>query len=827
MLVHKINIMFKYSILVLGIIFFSNGCSRYQNINIEKDMTFFPPINSERIRLFDEGWRFSKIANEDAIDPGFYDKSWRVVDLPHDWSIEDLSEGTDIVGPFSKEKSQGGLATGFVTGGIGYYRKTFSIHEKDKEKIFTIYFDGVYMESDVWCNGHHLGFHPNGYTPFYYELTDYLNPPGEENVLVVRAKNIGKNSRWYSGSGIYRHVWLRVTKPVNIPIWGVAINTLNFSKNQAEVGIEFSVRNQGSEDSPIVIRQEITEIGVPSVFEFEEHPIKGKESLKYFRKFLIDAPKLWTMDSPNLYTLRTEIIKNGVVVDTEETKFGIRTLDFSPEKGFLLNGEPVILKGACIHHDNGILGSASYDRAEQRKIEILKRNGFNAIRSSHNPPSQQLLDACDRLGVLVIDELFDCWEHHKMPNDYHRYFKNWWKQDIQSTLLRDRNHPSIIAWSYGNEIYERADSSGIRIAKQLISSIKEIDVTRPVTQAICLFWQFDNTSRPWSDNHGAFELMDIHGYNYEWRRYQEDHQKFPERVIVGTETFPLEVYDNYQIARDHPYVIGDFVWTGMDYLGEAGLGNASIDSTNITYPWFISNCGDIDIVGFKKPQSYYRDVVWGNSNLEVAVEKPLTIGHKWVISRWGWRIESPCWNWDDIGQELDVYAYSQAEKVEVYLNNKLVTKQIATDTSKYVFHFKVPYEPGELVVIAYSKNKEVARKLIKTTKEVSDIALIADRNPITANINDLCYVEVSLVDSDGNLVRNDDRVIHFEIKGSAKIIAVGNGNPTEIKSFQSDSCKSFNGKCVVVLQPLGKTGKVELSALANHLPEQKLTININ
>ncbi|WP_159523067.1 glycoside hydrolase family 2 TIM barrel-domain containing protein [Sunxiuqinia indica] len=801
------------------------SCQQKVAVEDNKQISFVAPTNTERMRLFDDNWRFAKTSNEDAISPDFDDQSWRVLDLPHDWSIEDLPEGEGVIGPFSKN-SPGGVSTGFTIGGTGFYRKTFSVSPKDQGKIFTIYFDGVYMESDVWINGHHLGFHPNGYTPFYYNLTDYLKAPGEENVLVVRAKNIGENSRWYSGSGIYRHVWLRVTDPLNIPVWGVFVKTVGVDEKWATIDVSTTVQNQGEKVKTFVFRQEVVDAEGITLVEMQGKMPTDGSSLPMETSFEIENPELWSPEHPNLYTLRTEIREGDSLVDLVETRFGIRTLDFSPDNGFLLNGEPVILKGACLHHDNGILGAATFDRAEQRKVELMKANGFNAIRTSHNPPSQQFLDACDRLGILVMDEAFDRWEEPKKPDDYHRYFKQWSKKDIQSMVMRDRNHPSIFAWSYGNEIYERADSSGIRIAKELIRAIKEKDNTRPVTQAICGFWNHPG-DRPWSDSAPAFELMDVHSYNYQWKQYENDHQLFPERVIIGSETFAVEAYENYKMALDKPYVIGDFVWTGMDYLGEAGIGQASLDSVQMAYPWFNGYCGDIDLLGFKKPQSYYRDVVWGRSGLEIAVEKPAPEGHQWEISKWGWRNELPSWNWSGFeNHPMDVFVYSPAKKVTLMLNEVQVAEKFATDSSQYVFHFKVPYQPGELTAIAYNGDDELGRKTIQTTGKASQIALKAEREAIAANKNDLAYIEINILDENGRLVMDDDQKITFSVEGDAKIIAVGNGNPTDMKSFQSDSCMTYLGRCMAILRPGGKVGYVNVTAKSKSLKSDGIDVMI-
>lgn len=792
-----------------------------KNLNDEK---FVAPLDNDRMRLFDEGWTFSKTENENAIAYDFDDSSWRTIDLPHDWSIEDLPEGEGLIGPFSKE-SPGGISTGFTIGGTGFYRKSFKVLEEDKDKKFSIYFDGVYMESDVWINGHHLGFHPNGYTPFYYELTDYLDAPGKDNVLVVRAKNLSVNSRWYSGSGIYRHVWLRVTNPVNVPVWGIFVTTPSVSEENAIVNCSVSIRNQLDIYSEVVVRNSILDLaGNAIVSKDEAIKIPGNEEESVIQSIEVKKPKLWSLESPNLYMLKTEIYHKGSVVDVVETNFGIRSMHFSSEKGFLLNGKSVILKGGNLHHDNGILGSATYDRAEQRRVEIMKFNGFNAIRTSHNPPSKQFLDACDRLGILVMDEAFDQWEVPKKPNDYHRFFGEWSKQDIQSMILRDRNHPAIFAWSYGNEVYERADSSGIRIAWLLIAAIKELDKTRPVTQAICDFWNHPG-DRPWSDTYPAFELMDIKSYNYQIH-YEDDHKKYPDWVMLGSETFADEAYGNYHMAVEKPYVIGDFVWTGMDYLGEAGIGQAALDSVQMKFPWFNGFCGDINLVGFKKPQSYYRDVLWGRSPLEVAIEQPTPEGRKWVFSLWGWRNELQSWNWKEYeNQPMDVYVYSQAEKVAVFLNDDQIAEQFSTDSAKYIYHFKIPYRPGVLKAIAFNEDQKIAEKRIKTTGPASQIILKPDRESIYSNRNDLAYIEVNLLDENGNLVLDDDQVVSFEIKGVADLIGVGNGNPVEMKSFQADSCKTFNGKAMAVVRPRGDEGNITVTAYAKKLKAKTETIN--
>lgn len=796
--------------------------------NDVKVAPFVAPVNTARMRLFDERWRFSKTDNERAVAMDYDDSGWRTVCLPHDWSIEDLPAGLGVIGPFS-EASLGGISTGFTLGGTGFYRKTFALPEQDRGKRVSVYFDGVYMESDVWINGHHLGFHPNGYTAFHYDLTDYLHSGNEENVLVVRAKNQGENSRWYAGSGIYRHVWLRVTEPINIPVWGVFVKTPAVSEKKATVAAEVSVQNLSGADATVVLRSKVRD-GRGRVRAEVSRPLRVKAGaqVKAEQTLEVRDPDRWSPSNPSLYTMETTLEAAGNTVDVEHTPFGIRSVQFSTDSGLLLNGEPLILRGACLHHDNGILGAATYDRAEQRKLEILKRNGFNAVRSSHNLPSQQFLDACDRLGLLVIDEAFDMWEVAKKPNDYHRFFNDYAVDDIQRMVLRDRNHPSVIVWSYGNEIFERADSAGLVIARRLIDAIKSVDDTRPVTQAICDFWEQGHADdRPWEDTAPAFALMDVHSYNYSWQRYESDHKQFPERIIIGTESFAGEAFQNDSVSKALPYVVGDFVWTGMDYLGEAGIGQASLDSVRMTYPWYNGYCGDIDLIGNKKSQSFYRDVVWGRSLLEVAVEQPAPAGHQWTISKWGWRNELQSWNWSGHeSQLLDVYVYTPADSVGLYVNGTFVGGKAKAPHNRHVFHFNVPYTPGRLEAAAFVNGEEIARKSLVTTSGPASVALRPDRDVIHANPNDLAFITVGLVDDEGRLVKDDDRVIRFEVDGEAELVAVGNANPTEMKSFQADRCITFQGQCLLVVRPKGAKGKSRIWAYAQGIDDAVTTIEI-
>ncbi|MEO6733839.1 MAG: glycoside hydrolase family 2 TIM barrel-domain containing protein [Ferruginibacter sp.] len=810
-------------------------------------------VISARNIPFDNSWLFAKGNFTNAEQPNFSDANWRKLDVPHDWSIEDLPNQIpdSIIGPFDK-RSIGGAQTGYVlsginpyrvvsrfpllngyevgyaVGGTGWYRKKFISEKALRNKQVTVYFDGVYMNSDVWLNGHHLGNHPYGYTPFYYDLTPYLKPAGQENVLAVEVRNEGRNSRWYSGSGIYRHVWLTVTEPVYIAPWGVFVTTPEVSNDKAVVRVKSNITNKQTSQRNLSL---VTTIFAPA----GKVVGSGKKNLlpeagitiAEEQDITLSNPNLWSVEAPQLYKAVTEIRDGNRVIDKVETAFGIRSLSFSAQKGFLLNGKRVILKGGCIHHDNGPLGSAAIDRAEERKIEILKQNGFNAIRSSHNPPSRQLLDACDRLGMLVIDEAFDMWEKGKNPDDYHLYFKEWWQRDLEAMLLRDRNHPSIIMWSIGNEINERVDSSGLRITKQLADEVRRLDPTRPVTEAINKFW--DHPGYKWDTTANAFALLDVGGYNYLHHQYETDHQNSPNRIMAGTESYPKDALENFILAEKHPYVIGDFVWTAFDYIGESGLGNNTYDSAkgsrhNMPWPWFNGYSGNIDLIGNKKTSSFYRDVVWRNKPVVMAVHAPIPEGLIENVSDFGWPDEMLSWTWPGAeGKSLQVRVFSRAPVVRLLLNGKVIGEQKIKDSSITAV-FNVSYQPGTLKAVNVVNGKETDFVELKTTGSPKRLRLVADRTTINANRNDLSYVMVEVTDEKGQVVPNAKIPILFSISGAGEIAAVGNGSPTEMASYQQPKRNTWNGKCLAIVRPTGKAGTINLKTTAVGLTLAQVTI---
>ncbi|MBR9999695.1 MAG: DUF4982 domain-containing protein [Cyclobacteriaceae bacterium] len=797
-----------------------------QDEEIPADLVnFMYEQNSERNRTFDLNWKFYRGDIAGAELPDFDDYSWRILDLPHDWSIEDLPATADTfpslepprVGPFTPA-SEGGLSTGFVLGGTGWYRKTFLLEPDDVDEIVYVRFDGVYMNTDFWINGHHLGNHPYGYTSFYFDITPFLNPPDELNTISVQVKNTGENSRWYSGSGIYRHVWLDVVDPVHVATWGVDVQTVGLQEQSATLSLSVQVKNSRENDIPATVLTRLISPGnIPDILNETESVFTGGQVRNIQQTILVNDPRPWSPEEPDLYLAEISIMVDDQLVDRYFSTFGIRTLEFSAENGFLLNGEKILLRGGNMHHDNGPLGAAAIDRAEYRRVELMKSFGYNAIRTSHNPPSPQFLDACDKLGMLVMDEAFDMWQEPKNPQDYHIYFDEWWERDLESMILRDRHHPSVIIWSIGNEIRERGDPAGLAIAQNMIDLIKEIDTSRPVTQAICRFW--DHPGRPWEDTYPAFEQLDLAGYNYQWQKYQADHELFPEWIMAGTESIVMEAYENWAPVKELAYVIGDFLWTGMDYLGEASIGHAVLsheeDDFLLDWPWFNANCGDIDICGFKKPQSYYRDVVWGLSSIEINVHRPVPEGKEEKISYWGWPDEWPNWNWSGhVGKPIQVSVYSSCDSVRLKLNGQDFTFKTPV---KNIVRYTVPYQPGRLCATGWTAGNPEDSIVLTTTGKPYRIRLTPDRSEIRASLNDLAYVVVEILDREGKLVTDANLPVLFGIEGEGRLASVGNGNPTDMKSFQTPAVHSFRGKCLAILQPTTHPGKIQLTATAEGL----------
>jgi beta-galactosidase len=641
-------------------------------------------------------------------------------------------------------------------------------------------------------------------------------------VLAVRLRNEGKNSRWYSGSGIYRHVVLTVADPLHVALWGLQVSTPRVSRDQATVTVKTDVENGRGTPSDLTVRVRLLDPKAKTVAKGEiQMEIPAGSRTNALQNLALASPRLWSLETPQLYRAEVELVAGGKVVDRTATTFGIRTVTVDAEHGFQLNGIPLKLKGGCLHHDNGPLGAAAIDRAEERRVELMKAFGFNAIRTSHNPPSPAFLDACDRLGLLVLDEAFDCWGHGKKPEDYHRFFDAWSDRDIAAMVQRDRNHPSVVMWSIGNEIPDRFDRPDI--AKRLRAAVLAQDATRPVTEAVNPMWEPELRQRDWDkDSDVAFQFLDIGGYNYQPWKFESDHARNPQRVMMTTESFPKDIYDYWAAVENHPYVIGDFVWTGMDYLGESGIGHAGLDHPkyewNQPWPWFNAFCGDIDLCGCKKPQSYYRDVVWNRSPLAMAVHAPIPEGRQEQISGWGWPDEHQSWTWPgQEGKPLTVAVYSRGDIVRLELNGKVVGEQPVSPATKLTAHFEVPYAPGELRATSFRKGREVARVSFHTVGPPAALRLTPDRSTIHASRNDLSFIAVEVVDQNGNLVPNAEIPVRFKISGAGRLAGVGSGNPRLPESFQQPKRTTFEGRCLAIVRPVGETGKIIIRAEADGL----------
>lgn len=782
--------------------------------------------------LFDENWKFLKGDLTGAEQSNFNDKDWRTVDLPHDWSIEALPNQLpgEVIGPFSKQ-SVGTTATGYTVGGTGWYRKTFTFKPGYAYSQTIINFDGVYMNCEVWVNGKLLAKQPYGYTPFNVDISAALRPAGTPNVIAVKVPNEGKNSRWYSGSGIYRHVTLVRKQPIHVAQNGVSITTEKLTNSKATIRLSAQMENITNATRSVELLVKLMDPSgkTVNITRTKAKQVNGLET-QVEQNITINMPKAWSIEKPSMYTAEIDVLSQGKLMDRSKTTFGIRTIHFDALTGFTLNGKRVLLKGGCLHHDNGFLGSATIDRAEERRVELMKSYGYNAIRTSHNPPSKQFLDACDKYGMVVIDEAFDMWERPKNPEDYHLYFKDWWKKDLKALIHRDRNHPSVVFWSIGNEINERVDSLGLAIEKELVAETKRLDNTRPVTESICSFW--DHPGYKWESTIPAFAMLDVGGYNYMYKEYESDHAKHPERIMMGTESYAKEAFDYWQQVKKHPYVIGDFVWTAMDYFGETGLGNSRLNDESLrgilrTFPWFNGFCGDIDITGAKKPQMLYRDVIWENSDLEMVVHAPVPEGKREMVSQWGWPNEWQSWNWaGNEGKMMNVRVFSNYPLVRLELNGKVIAEQKVGDDTKLIAGFKVAYQPGILKAVAIKDGKEVASKQLTTTGKPEKIKLIADRATIRGNRSDLSYVRIIITDAAGNVIPDAAIPVKMSVAGDGEIAGSGSARPDDMESVNNRICKTYRGAALAILRPLSnsKKGTIKLKVEAEGLTSAELSV---
>jgi len=772
---------------------------------------------------FGKDWKFQlgDVSGAEAVK--FDDSSWRKFNVPHDWSIE---------GEFS-DKNPATPGGGALPGGIGWYRKSFKVNSDELTGCVFIDFDGVYQNSEVWINGHSLGKRFYGYSSFRYELTSHL--VAGDNVIAVKVDNSTQpNSRWYSGSGIYRNVWLVNTGKTHIDHWGTFITTPEVTDMMAKVKFTSQIKNNLKEGQKLLVKTVIIDPSGKEVAtgKMDTNGVKDSIISTPF-DFEVKNPVLWNLDSPKMYSAVSQVFVDGNLVDNYTTPFGIRSFKFDAEKGFSLNGKNVKINGVCDHHDLGCLGTAINKRALERQIELLKGMGCNAIRTSHNPPAPELLELADQMGMIIMDEAFDMWKKPKNPYDYHTVWDEMHKKDIQDLIRRDRNHPSVMIWSIGNEILEQWDSTGISIAKELAGYVHELDITRPITSAC-------NDPKPYNNiiRSGALDLI---GYNYHQNDFEAFPQTFPGQKFIGTETvsalmtrgvydvpseeirrWPVQKdwkgkmpnadntcssYDNvstpwgstheetWKVIKKHDFMSGQFIWTGFDYLGEP---------TPYWWPSRSSYFGIIDLAGFPKDVYYMYQSEWTKKDV-------LHI--------------FPHWNWTE-GQTVDIWAYSNAEEVELFLNDKsLGVKKKQGDDLHLLW--KVPFAQGTLKAISRTGGKQILVQEIKTAGAPAKLVVSADRLSITADGTDLSFLTVDVVDANGVIVPNADNLVKFQVEGSGAIVGVDNGDPVSHESFKAPQRKAFHGKCLVVVQAGEKSGMVKLTANSEGLPATTIEIKTN
>jgi len=782
-------------------------------------------VRAQRTRSvadFDKDWHFHLGDVVGAEDPLMKDAGWRALDLPHDWSVEGKFSKTNPATP------EGGA----LPGGIGWYRKVFTVPATSKNKKVYIDFDGVYQKSTVWINGHQLGFRPNGYISFRYELTPYLNFGGKNMIAVKVDNSVQPNSRWYSGSGIYRNVWLVTTNgDVAIDHWGTYVTTPQVSDDAATVAIQTDINKYNVAGKKLSLKTTVFSKEGKAVGTITT-PIEADSSSEVFQQEIkLTKPELWSVEHPYLYKVVSQVLDGKKVVDEYATPIGIRYFNFDADKGFTLNGKPVKILGVCDHHDLGSLGAAINTRALERQLQMLKAMGCNGIRTSHNPPAPELLDLCDRMGFIVMDEAFDCWEKGKVKFDYHLYFKEWHKRDLEDQILRDRNHPSVIIWSIGNEIPQQGDTSALRLAPELARIVHSLDKTRPITTA---------NDRPDTSNKiiksGAIDLI---GYNYHEFDYGKFHARYPGKKFIATETtsgletrghydmpsdsiriWPsrwdkpftegnpdnsVSAYDNvrpawgstheatWKVMKKYDFLSGMFIWTGFDYLGEP---------TPYSWPSRSSYFGIIDLAGFPKDIYYMYQSEWTNK----------TVLH--IL---------PHWNWTP-GKTIDVWAfYNHADEVELFLNGKSLGIKKKKGEDLHVM-WRIKYEPGTLKAVSRKNGKVVLTREIHTAGKPAKIELTADRKNIKADGKDLSFITVKILDKDGNLVPDAANLVNFKLNGSAFIAGVDNGDEVSHDPFKADWRKAFNGLALAIVQSKGKAGNITFTATSKGLPAVSLTL---
>lgn len=772
-------------------------------------------------------WLFHAGDSPSAESSTINESDWRSVTAPHDWSIMDKADGSP---PF-ESAAAGGQDYGYLPGGVGWYRRHFTLNEAEASRVVRLNFEAVYMDAEIWLNGEKIDGHRYGYTAFSLDLTGKVR--AGDNVVAVRVNSANPSSRWYSGSGIIRPVTLEVLDPVHIDPDSVFVTTPVASPGRGEVVARATVRNRSAASKTLdIVSQVVAADGRIVARTSQPAGLAAGAEASLTATLAFDRPALWSPATPSLYTLVQQVRVDGAVVDERRTRFGVRTVTMDATNGLLLNGEPVELRGGNIHHDNYMLGAAGVPDADRRKVALMKAAGYNAIRSAHNPASQATLQAADELGMLVINEAFDMWRRSKRANDYARFFEESWQADIDSLVVSGRNHPSVILWSIGNEIPEQASAEGAATARALAARVRALDPTRLVTQAV-------NVDSP--ANARAFAELDVAGYNYRSHLFAGDHQTHPERVMFTAESLSKAAFADWRAVETMPWVIGDFVWTAVDYIGESGIGwmGYSKDWKRLgPYPWHLAYSGEIDATGRKRPAAYYRQVIWKTGIDPVAAfvrqpagtadlpDRDLFKGEEAALD---WSLEDlhPSWTWTgQEGKPLQVVVYSEFPEVELFLNGKGLGRKPTSVATEYKAEYQVPYAPGRLVAVGYRDGREADRWELRTAAAPARAKVILDRRALKAGGEDLAYVTLELFDKAGapTYARTDDRAVTVTVKGAGSLAGLGNGDPTDASSFQGGSRKTFHGRAVAVVRAGAQAGPVTIEVEVEGLPTQILTL---
>lgn len=812
-----------------------------------------PDVEPVREMLINDGWRFAptELAGAEMMD--YDDSTWKPVDLPHDFSLIPLPGGDndEQIGPFSK-LSPGRNATGHVMGGTGWYRKIIKTDKNFEGKLVKICFDGTYNETKVWVNGIMVGNHVNGYTPYYYDITDALNPVGEDNIIAVRCRNNGRNAHWYSGAGIYRDVKLEMFDPIHVDPWGAFVTLAYLDAYETKVNVEARVVNETANDATVSVQVVLrSQRGRNVGNAHQEVEVRANSWARLTQMMHVSRAVIWSLENPYLYTAEITIKKGDEVIDEYKQKFGVRKIEVSADKGFRLNGEMIELKGGCVHHDNGFLGSAAFKRAEYRKVEQLKEAGYNAVRTVHNPPSSYFLEACDELGMLVIEEFTDVWEVHKTPQDYATYFKETWEPDLTNMIKRDRNHPSVIMWSIGNEIPNQSTEDALRIQGELIKRVKELDPTRFVTQVVSPHM----VAGGWNNVPPQLEALDVCGVNNLSNKIDADHAAHPDRVYFTAASYSSKAYDYWKASSDKIYVLGDFVWTAIDYLGEVSAGEATyakevdnraemvLNDGNLPegikpemlydlqyegmpnlFPRYISWCGDLDITGHKKPQGYYRNVLWDVTPVEMLVHEPIPEGMVENMTPWGWPNEFHHWNWlGNEGKPMKVRVFTKGDKVKLTLHGMVIAE--AEVNEHYIAEFEIPFEPGRLEAIAYKVGNVIGKAVLRTASVPHGIELRPDKVLLEANRHDLSYIQVKVIDRGGNKVTDEEVPVKVTVTGNGELVGCGNGSIDGMKSFNHANFTTWRAYGQIIVRPFAKPGDILVNVKSRFgVSEVKLTV---